>query len=396
MNADGVACVPWIDEAETLYSYCVFVHRFNRLQSSAATARLMLHAAHATRQHDVPSALGALAQFAAPIFPDPVQALRRHSVAGYYWPFMTDERRHAAAAALLAPAHCIGLRLLGASTRRLAVAHPLKWCPSCLADNLRVLGRPCWLTQHQHPTTFVCSLHGEPLMDAGVGGKTWKWPGDGEAEVCAAVSAETATLAAVGRAASSLSNIDSRRLRASAIDRLADLGVVHSRHAVRHVRLQKWFTGTPVGRWLATAPNGLDGLKSGDWIAKLIWRRPTSHGVRWTALWSALEWNSPEEAGERFLAACRVEGDAAGDGPETTGQIWHRPSAPLAFEKAIDECFSYEAIAAQLGASRSDVVRWFEAHPTLRSQWRKQWLAQRKRTTRDTSSVAERASDAPA
>jgi len=340
----------------------------------------MMRAAHATRQHDLPSALGELAQFAAPMLSDPVRSLLRHTVAGYYWPFMSDERRRAATAALLAPAKCFGLRLLGASTRRLAVAHPLKWCPDCLAEDLRNLGRPRWHTQHQHPTTFVCSTHCRPLMNAGVGGKTWKWSGECSTAVDTDYCTETATLAAVGAAASSVEHIDLESVRASAIDRLADLGVLHSRHAVRHVRLERWFTGTAIGRWLSTAPHGLESLKSGDWIAKMIWRRPTAHAVRWTALWSALEWDSPAEAAQRLLAC--AERDDPGSMPAIATQSWPRPSAPPAFEEAARECLSYEAIASRLNASRSDVVRWFEAFPLLRAQWRAQWLENRRRLAR--------------
>ncbi len=378
MTPDGLACVPWIDPAETLYSYCVFVHRFNRLPSSAASARLMLRAAHATRQHDVPAALTPLTQFGGAAFPEPLKALLQHTVAGYYWPFMSEERKRTATAAFLSPKKCVGLRLLNASTRRLSVSHPLKWCPACLEADLQMLGRPCWRTQHQHPTTFVCSLHCAPLLGADSGGRTWKWPNEGQATVSAAFSPATATLAAVGVMASSLDAIDLTSLRAVTVNRLAELGVLHSRHSVRHERLQKWFSSTAIGRWLPTAPNGLQSLQSGEWIAKQIWRRPSAHAVRWTALWSALEWDSADGAARRFHAACQSGGYSTHGTAGPLKQGWPRISAPPAFEAAINECLSYEAIATRLGATRSDVVRWFEAYPCLRAQWRSGWLAHRK------------------
>lgn len=381
MTSNLPLCIPWIDRAETLYSYCVFVHRFNRMPSSAATARLMMLAVHSTRQHDLPCALSALVKFVEPIFGDPVQALRQHTVAGFYWPFMADQRRDAVAAELARPAGSVGLRLIGASTRTLSAAHPLKWCQDCLAEDLETLGRPRWRTAHQHPTTFVCLAHGIPLIEAGIGGKTWRWPGDEAPRSVMEACAETLILAKVGGTASTLDDIDFPRLRAATVNRLADLGVIHSRNTARHARLQKWFKQTPVGRFLARAPNGLSALASGEWLAKQIWRRPSAHAVRWTALWSTLEWESAEQASAQLLNACSLEGSSQ-DGPRASAAMaWPRPCPPPAFENAVAECLSYEAIAGRLGVTRSDVVRWFEAYPALRSQWRARWLAQRRRAS---------------
>lgn len=382
MSAAALLCVPWIDPRETLFSYCVFVHRFNRMISSAASARLILQASHATRQHDIPSNLSALTQFAPALFADPVQAMRRHTVVGYYWPFMNEARQTVTCSELPNPGGVSGLRAIGASTRKLAIAHPLKWCPTCLEEDLQGIGRPTWRTEHQLPTTFVCLVHNQPLLDAGVGGKTWRWPGEGAPTAASTVSAEVVAMAAVGSAARELSAIDFECLRNSAIDRLADLGALHSRHAVRHVRLERWFSNTAVGRWLSTAPNGLSALQPGDWIAKALWRRPTSHAVRWTVLWATLNWSGPEEARDRFMAACRGNRSLPDGRLCDDATAWPRQDAPLAFAVAVQECFSYRELSARLHATRADVIRWFEAYPALRSQWRQQWLEGRRRGKR--------------
>ncbi len=371
---------PWIDPTETIYSYCGFVHRMARARSCAETARCLLGASHAVRQHELPRSLAPLQRFAPAAFSSPLEALRSHTIAGYYLPFLSLERQEEVACQWATGLWTHGHRVTGISTRALAIAHPLRWCASCVADDIERLGRALWRSRHQYPTTFECSAHNEALICVATTGKTWVQAGDG-GEIAALRCGCTGLLSAAGDAIAQTRFFDTQLLRRAALVRLADLGVIHSPHRVRHDRLERWFRQTPIGLWLETAPNGLCELQSGDWIAKLLWRHRQEHAVRWVVLWTALSWTSPQECMQELV---NISGESG-----TEIQIWPRPSAPPAFEKAVSECFSYEAIASRLNASRSDVVRWFEAYPSLRAKWRMQWLAQRKRTARDTCQRTE-------
>jgi hypothetical protein len=361
---------PWIDATETIYSYCGFVHRLTRARSSAETARGLLGAPHAVRQHELPRSLAPLQRFAPAAFASPLEALHAHTVAGYYLPFLSLERQEDVASRWANGHWTHGRRVTGISTRTLAIAHPLRWCPACVGEDLERLGRAMWKTCHQYPTTFECTRHNQPLICTAVTGKTWAQAGDA-GQLVPTRRGCTDVLASSGDAIAQTRCFGTPALRQAVLARLADLGVIHSPQRVRHDRLERWFRQTPIGLWLASAPNGLDALQHGDWIAKLLWKHRQEHAVRWVVLWSALSWPSPQECGQELVSI------------SAEVQTWPRPSAPAAFESAARDCLSYEAIASQLGASRSDVVRWFEAYPSLRANWRARWLAQRRHRAQD-------------
>lgn len=382
MSAAAFTVLPWLEDDETLYSFCGHVHHLHRPRSAAQSAETLLRAAHASRQHDMPSTPVALLDFLRGQYTDEVEAMRRHTIAGYYWPFMVDERRRQVGRAWASGEPVKGLRVMGASTRCITVRHPLKWCPFCAVADRERFGRSYWHVHHQSPTTFECSSHGAPLKDAGLGGKTWKLPGSACDEPLCTTSDVTRTLAAIGEAIGGFDVIDRQALREAAIDRLADLGVLHSRHSAVHERLAMWFRRTPTGQWLRRAPSGLDALADGEWVARMLWRHPNAHPARWTVLWSAMAWNSPTEASQRFAMACFGLRCAPNGLPTDAEIAWPRAEAPEGFRDAAQRCLSYKALCETLDATRADVIRWFEAYPSLRETWRASMLAQRRTGSR--------------
>jgi len=358
-SAGGVpAFVPALERHETLYSLCSAVHAINHTRSAAWTARALLGASHAMRQHEWPRSLAELNALAPQAFGDPLQLLRRHTVAGFYLPFLAMPRQLEIASLWGASCQPNGPRALGAVSRTLSTDHPLKWCEQCVAADIETFGRSCWHTNHQFPTTYWCLAHFGPLRWVAGHGKRWLVPGSAPG-VTITGGPETAlqTLACVGAALRNLQAVDLAGLRQSTVDRWLELGVIHSRARVSEIRLNRWFRSTDIARALPILPCGLSALANGDWIRSQIWRHKLSHAVRWVVLWSALGWASSTEASERFLRACsgiRV----------TMGE------APRAFVAAMGHCISYRQLMEELQVSRSDIVRWFEAYPELRRQWR--------------------------
>ena len=90
--ADVPAQLPWLHHDESLYSWCAAAHRLNTRRTAVRTSRLLFGAPYSALAHDIPERLVQLQRSTGDVLPEPMELVRRHSILGFYLPFLTRER----------------------------------------------------------------------------------------------------------------------------------------------------------------------------------------------------------------------------------------------------------------------------------------------------------------
>lgn len=367
------AILPAIEDEETLYSWCATVHALASGTNSGDTSHALFGNGHSSRQHDIPRGLRALQEHLSCFSGSSIDLLRIHTVAACYLPFMAPGELERLAKEISAGVKPHWRRRLLSASRSLPIKHPLRFCSVCCVEDSATAGRPFWHTQHQFPATWVCTRHLEALWIFSGHPRRWLLPAPGQkgsAKLSDLNTDVAVTAAAVGQAISSLRIVNTDALRSCTLNRLRDIGVIHSLGGARHDRLAAWFCNSAMGRMCAADTSGMLPLADGNWVPAHLWRKKRDHPARWIALWSALQWRNADEACSALVEACS---DAA---PTDKGQYLlfepqEQPTrAPDHVYAAFEICDSYEAVMAHLHVSRGDVVRWLESDPELRRTWK--------------------------
>ena len=107
----------------------------------------------------------------------------------------------------------------------------------------------------------------------------------------------------------------------------------------------------------------------------------SSHPVQWLLLWSSLMWDTPDDAAKAFIGAAvngqRTVSEQLDLFPATST---FPERAPESVVEAFAIADSYADVMIKLNVSRTDVVRWLEQDPTLRTEWRERLRSGRLRT----------------
>lgn len=381
MVRHSISVLPEIASDETIYSWCATVHRMTNSLNAEKTGLRLLGVRHATRQHDLPASLVHLPIIQGGSSADYVDLLRRHTIAGFYWPFLSEASRESVINAITNRSSNHWRRAVCATSPTQPIKHPLKWCPKCVDADRDDIGRAYWHVEHQFPTTTTCRVHQAPLSQMPGRHKHWVLPPPPEFQevtVDSAASTPSLVLERVGSAISRIDAISLSALRASTLRRLREVGVVFSVSGVSHDRIERWFTKTPTAAWCKAADSGLERLNNGQWIPAMLWRRHLGNPIRWVVLWSALDWESPDAAAKSFSDACVGIGhDVGGQLTLFGAELETRTRAPPQVWEAFSECDSYAEVMTKLKCSRSDAVRWLESDPELHDHWRQRLRAEK-------------------
>lgn len=359
---------------ETLYSWFSTIHLMSCGRSASATGLALLSAAHASRQH---GSLHSVAKFISLSKTAPsstIEVLRKHTIAGFYLPFLSDQDQQELALRAQQPDSAHWSRRLLGSSRTQKLDHPLKWCTRCISDDLETFGRPIWHAVHQFPTALLCGEHDQPLSWNSIRCKQWRLPHKGEGSAVFLpdhVMPAARSVAALGSMLQMTTSVDMRALRRATIYRLQEIGVIHSENGARHERIARWFSSTTSSNLARIAQPKLNQLIAGISIPKLLWRQKRDTAFSWVLLWSALEWTSSEEAVRSFSAASSgIHSMNRSQLPLFDDfQACAKPT-PDNVRDAFQSCDSYAEVMSMLGASRHDVVRWLESDIDLRLEWR--------------------------
>lgn len=196
---------------ETLYGMCARFHHLSANRRPALTGALLFGAERASKKHCVPVGLRTFVTTLGNVFASPPEVLRRHTLAALYFRFMTCTGVNEAIAACCAPSGLRRRYQFGWGSAAFDVQHPLRACDECCVEDLSLQGAPTWRLRHQLPGTWVCVIHGRPLMRATpreASSSRWLLPNYCSKEVpseCASVSSEGWDfLAALARAVEQL------------------------------------------------------------------------------------------------------------------------------------------------------------------------------------------------
>ena len=379
MTAVPLGTLPAILADESLYSWCATVHHMTCSVSSAATGAALLGSPHAMRQHDLPAGLRRLPLLERQ---DPHQVmaiLRKHTIAGYYLPFLSLEKQLLVQTQLFGHQNSHWRKMVSGLSRTRPLSHPVKWCAQCVDDDKNSLGRSYW----QYPSTCLCPKHETLLLVLPGCSKRWLLPHSlSQAPPDWALPSDTFTtaaiLSAVGAVLPELDCIDMESMRAAAIDRMIGMGVIHSPTRASHDRILRWFKGTDISR-LCQAMPVLEQFAEGDWVPELLWRKRLDTAIRWVLFWAALDWESPKMAARAFVYASMPGSRCVGSQLLLFDIGSSMQSAPAHVWRAFEACDSYAEVMSCLRVSRGDVVRWLEQDPMLRIRWRERLKEGRQR-----------------
>ena len=149
---------------ETVYSWCAFHHALSLNLSARKTSLSLFGNTHSMRQHDLPAALARLPLLRGATSLELIRILREHTVGGFYWPFLDENRKAQLIPQILGESAPHWRRNLCASSRSRPHEHPLRWCGQCALDDEKRYGRAYWHVEHQFPASYTCTRHDVTLF----------------------------------------------------------------------------------------------------------------------------------------------------------------------------------------------------------------------------------------
>lgn len=167
MSKDYIQKLPFFPHArsgESLYSVCARFHRQSGYLDSKYTSQFMFgHGKVGARQDFILGLFNLQVASNGTINADE-KTLRERTVLGSYLPFMEPSQRLAAIAAAL---NGLGDHRVRSSTgltwNHVTIAHELRACPECVAEQIKEAGFPYWQTCLQLPGVWMCTKHELPL-----------------------------------------------------------------------------------------------------------------------------------------------------------------------------------------------------------------------------------------
>ena len=149
----------WLPD-ETLYSLCSRYHRVSGNRLASTTCKTLF--GHATQgcAHDFPARLDHFTAAAGPALGTVEEIVEHHTLLPLYLRFATTALSEKAVVASRETSAGQLKFQLGLLTSRFRANHPLKACPTCMAEDARDHATPYWHREHQLPGVWVCLRHG--------------------------------------------------------------------------------------------------------------------------------------------------------------------------------------------------------------------------------------------
>lgn len=166
---------------ESFFSCVSKQHVFWGNQNAGETANILFGHKHAGTHHDFPSALDAFALRTGGLLGQAEELALSRTLLYFYRPFSSVSQIDDSVL-MMRSRSVVHLKFrLGLLTSRFRANHPLKACPTCMAQDLANTGWAYWHLEHQYPGVWLCKLHSEPLQEAtikstGVGRFSWCLP----------------------------------------------------------------------------------------------------------------------------------------------------------------------------------------------------------------------------
>ena len=160
---DCAFSLPPILDDELFYSWCARYHRLSSNISARETSRQLFGHPSTALQADFPTRLDTFVARTQGAIGDPLAIVFRHTKFPGFAPFIETDRRHLIIQSMSGQGSDFIKSMLGIQTCRIANIHPLRACPECISQELKVLRFAIWHVSHQLPGTFLCHYHSTPL-----------------------------------------------------------------------------------------------------------------------------------------------------------------------------------------------------------------------------------------
>lgn len=158
--------LPLLLPDQLLYDWCGRVHRWNGNTDVRNTSRQLFASDYAALQHDFPAHLCELVARTSGTLPNSDDLALRHTLLGYYLPFLPSESAHELLICAINSATPHLKIQLGLPASRLGADHPLKGCNECFTEDGAREDAPYWRLWHQFPSALVCTRHRRALFVA--------------------------------------------------------------------------------------------------------------------------------------------------------------------------------------------------------------------------------------
>lgn len=163
-----VGCFPAPIQGELLYGVLARHRLLSGARTAADHAMELFGRRAAIASFGLPCRLDALAARLPAAAGLDGAGLLAHTLYPFYAAFQTLETREAVAADLRSSEASNAHHRLGVAAFRVRTGDALRYCRSCLDEQVRTLGVGTWLVAHQLPGVAVCAEHGVRLADSGV------------------------------------------------------------------------------------------------------------------------------------------------------------------------------------------------------------------------------------
>jgi hypothetical protein len=368
---------------ETLYSLCARTHRLLGYCAAERTSELLFGFSTAARLRVLPSNLAHFAAVTQGVLGSAQDVLRQRTLAGLTMQFADGTR----SAAIVRICSARGTsRAVPALIARSAFSKPpntLWACPRCAREGWQRHGARAWLLAHHWPGTYVCTVHGGPLLVAAVSSNCGLWlrPEDLAPQRQAGGRWEAARLFAARQVAAAMAAFQARalsptRMRPHLADLLGQMGLIGTRWRPRDGQMQPWWEARQ--RPFLQLDPSLAALAHSSWIYSLVLGRCDDDPVKWAVLLSAL---LSEKELQEFLDACVGEQLPLFEGPQASASerrdalsmqawTWLASGRPIGF------------VARMIGRSQASVRYWLQQRPAIAAEREQRLLDKQLRARR--------------
>lgn len=376
----GFSYLPCIDPDESIYSWCAFLSTSNSKKSGPTAIAEILGFEYALVQFDLPTRLDYLIDKFQDAVPELDVILRDHTIAGFFWPFISEYDRNRIRDSLMNRSTTRARQALLQSITRLNFHRYLRWCPDCLSEDLDRIGRATWKTKHLYPTYLVCTKHKTWLHVARKKFKRLVLPNDPEVLCISTPIADASSkhleaavlISRVSDFIQTCQSADHLLLKNAVLRKLYRLGVLLPNKCFTFENLIRWFQSSAIGALCAAdVSNPFTPLADGKWIRVLFWGSIPNSAIRWAVLWCAFDWKSPSDAVYELEQALKdVHHDHAGQQLMfVSGSECIR--APDRIWQALEHAKTLYEAAAIVGMTKSWVQYWLRNDNDLAIHWQK-------------------------
>ena len=363
----------WLPD-ETLFSWCSRYHRLSGNYLAATTCKALFGHARQGCAHDLPSRVSHFSRITGGLLGTAEEIVRGRTMLPFYLPFAAPETAVAAIEAMSGPSIGSLKFQLGLLTSRFRANHPLKACPSCMAEDRSRAATAYWHREHQWPAVWICRRHRvwlatSDLKSTGVGRFQWTLPDERHLSIRSDSDGIEGPVAALADAATSLAALDaSVHLAPQAVKR-ALRGALRSRGLMAGdgaERLNLRAIGLEYGAFvralhvvpaLRALPTTADGAAAE--VGRLTYGRQSgAHVIRYLAL---VAWLFPtfDRFVEAFEAPVPPEATQSEDA-EATSEHSGQPSNPRrqALLDLLTSGSSPSGAARKLGVDPATAMAW--------------------------------------